>query len=119
MLNGFTPWPDELAEIYRKNGRWAGETFGDLLRDQAPNMATASQLLAETPIGAIKSLTRGLIVWSPDFRSSALNRWIVSWCGAEYRRVFEVIFALFRLGRSWSLHCLLIEAVKLHILRIC
>lgn len=22
MLKGFTPWPDELAETYRKNGCW-------------------------------------------------------------------------------------------------
>ncbi|MGH3655581.1 MAG: (2,3-dihydroxybenzoyl)adenylate synthase [Micromonosporaceae bacterium] len=35
MLTGFTPWPEELAERYRREGYWRGEVFGDLLRDQA------------------------------------------------------------------------------------
>ncbi|WP_281404322.1 (2,3-dihydroxybenzoyl)adenylate synthase [Streptomyces roseirectus] len=32
MLDGCTPWPDELAARYRASGHWRGETFDRLLR---------------------------------------------------------------------------------------
>src|SRR5688500_8886427 len=35
MLAGCTPWPAELAERYRAEGYWRGETLGDLLRGWA------------------------------------------------------------------------------------
>jgi len=35
MLEGFTPWPDRLAEEYRRKGYWRGETFGELLHGWA------------------------------------------------------------------------------------
>ncbi|REJ23179.1 MAG: (2,3-dihydroxybenzoyl)adenylate synthase [Bacillaceae bacterium] len=37
MLEGYTKWPEELAAFYRKEGCWAGQTFGDLLRERALN----------------------------------------------------------------------------------
>ncbi|QZZ31844.1 (2,3-dihydroxybenzoyl)adenylate synthase [Streptomyces sp. ST1015] len=35
VLDGCTPWPDELAAHYRAAGHWRGETFDRLLRDWA------------------------------------------------------------------------------------
>ncbi|NLU78247.1 (2,3-dihydroxybenzoyl)adenylate synthase [Micromonospora sp. HNM0581] len=35
MLTGCVPWPDELAERYRREGIWRGEVLGDLLRPWA------------------------------------------------------------------------------------
>ncbi len=35
MLTGFTPWPEEWADKYRKDGRWKGETFGGMLKERA------------------------------------------------------------------------------------
>jgi 2,3-dihydroxybenzoate-AMP ligase len=35
MLDGFVPWPAELAERYRRAGHWRGETLGELLRGPA------------------------------------------------------------------------------------
>jgi len=32
MLPGCTPWPQELAELWRRKGYWSGEVLGDLLR---------------------------------------------------------------------------------------
>jgi 2,3-dihydroxybenzoate-AMP ligase len=35
VLAGFTPWPAELAERYRRDGYWRGELLGSLLRGPA------------------------------------------------------------------------------------
>ncbi len=35
MLTGFTPWPEEWADKYRKDGCWKGETFGGMLKERA------------------------------------------------------------------------------------
>ena len=33
MLDGFVPWPSELARRYRARGHWRGVTLGDALRE--------------------------------------------------------------------------------------
>jgi 2,3-dihydroxybenzoate-AMP ligase len=35
VLAGFTPWPTEVAERYRREGYWRGDVLGSLLRDWA------------------------------------------------------------------------------------
>jgi 2,3-dihydroxybenzoate-AMP ligase len=35
MLDGFVPWPEEVAERYRQLGYWRGEVLGSLLRGPA------------------------------------------------------------------------------------
>lgn len=35
MLEGFTPWPQEVARRYREQGLWRGETLGTVLRRAA------------------------------------------------------------------------------------
>ncbi len=32
-LEGFTPWPEEEADKYRRKGYWQGKTLGDLMKD--------------------------------------------------------------------------------------
>lgn len=39
MLEGFTPWPTDLAAQYREAGYWRGETIDDLLRRVAADAA--------------------------------------------------------------------------------
>ena len=34
-LDGFTPWPDDMAALYRAKGYWAGESLGAMLRARA------------------------------------------------------------------------------------
>lgn len=38
-LEGFVPWPDEVAEHYRREGYWRGQTLGELLRSWATDHA--------------------------------------------------------------------------------
>lgn len=35
MIDGYSPWPREFADLYRETGCWSGETFGGLLRERA------------------------------------------------------------------------------------
>lgn len=39
MLDGFVPWPDHLAEDYRRTGFWLGTPLGDLLHDSCERHA--------------------------------------------------------------------------------
>jgi 2,3-dihydroxybenzoate-AMP ligase len=39
MLDGFVPWPDHLAEDYRRRGLWLGTPLGDLLHDSCERHA--------------------------------------------------------------------------------
>jgi len=45
MLQGYTPWPDELATKYRSNGCWTGETFGEVLERMATFTPTSIALI--------------------------------------------------------------------------
>jgi 2,3-dihydroxybenzoate-AMP ligase len=38
-LDGFVPWPEDVAERYRQEGYWRGETLGGLLRVWAAEYA--------------------------------------------------------------------------------
>lgn len=116
MLNGFTPWPEELAETYRKNGCWAGETFGDLLRDRAAKH------------GDRIAITCGNTHWSYQELDTRADRLAAGFQKLGIKQMDRVVVQLPNIaeflksfsrssvwGRSRSLHCLLIEAVKLHI----
>lgn len=46
MLPGCTPWPEEVAEGYRRAGYWRGETLGALLRDRARTLGERTALVA-------------------------------------------------------------------------
>ena len=39
MLDGFTPWPEERAEFYKKEGCWKGLTFGEMLNQRSQQFA--------------------------------------------------------------------------------
>ncbi len=115
MLNGFTPWPEEVAEIYRKNGCWAGETFGDLLRDRAAKYGDRIAITCGNTHWSYQELdTRvdRLAAGLQKLGIQQMDRVVVQL--PNIKEFFEVIFALFRAGRFQSSHCLHIEAVKLH-----
>jgi 2,3-dihydroxybenzoate-AMP ligase len=46
MLDGFTPWPADRAERYRKLGHWQGRPLGSLLRDRAAAVPGRTALVA-------------------------------------------------------------------------
>jgi 2,3-dihydroxybenzoate-AMP ligase len=47
MLDGFVPWPAELAERYRRAGYWRGETLGSLLRGPAAEVPDRVAVVAQ------------------------------------------------------------------------
>lgn len=45
MLEGFTPWPDDVARRYREQGIWRGETMGTVLREAAQRYGDRTALI--------------------------------------------------------------------------
>ncbi|KFC29336.1 MULTISPECIES: (2,3-dihydroxybenzoyl)adenylate synthase [Bacillus] len=99
MLKGFTPWPDELAETYRKNGCWAGETFGDLLRDRAAKYGDRIAITCGNTHWSYRELDTRADRLAAGFQKlgiQQMDRVVVQL--PNIKEFFEVIFALFRLG---------------------
>ncbi|MEV6216555.1 AMP-binding protein [Nocardia sp. NPDC051833] len=99
VLPGFTPWPTELAQRYREQNCWTGETFADVLAARA---AAAPDRIAV--LDPANSWTYAEL----DHRSSALATGLARLGLGAGDRVLvqlpnraefvEVIFALFKLG---------------------
>jgi 2,3-dihydroxybenzoate-AMP ligase len=99
MLSGCVAWPKELADFYRKEGCWAGETFGGMLRQRA--MKHGERIAAT-------SRKRKLTYQELDQRADQLAAGFYQMGIRPKDRVvlqlpnqvefFEVCFALFRLG---------------------
>ena len=98
-LEGFTPWPPEFAERYRRAGYWRGETFGEWLRALGERFGDRIALVGEE---------RRLRYRELDERASRLAAGLHGLGIRPRDRVvvqlpnivefFEVCFALFRLG---------------------
>jgi 2,3-dihydroxybenzoate-AMP ligase len=58
MLDGFTPWPPELAEAYRQKGYWQGRTLGDLVRTWAAEYGTREAIVSGTERISYSELAR-------------------------------------------------------------
>lgn len=95
----WVPWPEELADTYRRAGYWIGETFPDFLRDRAARFRGHTAV-----VDGDTRWTYGELDRRADSLASGLARLGV----AEGDRVvvhlpntaalFEVVFALFRRG---------------------
>ncbi|SIO84752.1 (2,3-dihydroxybenzoyl)adenylate synthase [Nocardiopsis sp. JB363] len=95
----WTPWPQELADAYREAGYWTGETFPAFLRERAARFADRTAVAAGRTRWTYAELDR---------RADALATGLARLGVAEGDRVvlhlpnvpevFEVVFALFRLG---------------------
>ncbi|WP_104981928.1 (2,3-dihydroxybenzoyl)adenylate synthase [Sorangium cellulosum] len=98
-LGGWTPWPPELADLYRRAGYWRGETFGDLLRERAARHPDRIAL-----VGDDRRLSYGELDQRADRLAAGLlrlgiqpgDRVVVQL--PNLAAFFEVCFALFRLG---------------------
>ncbi|HTN87105.1 MAG TPA: AMP-binding protein, partial [Sorangium sp.] len=98
-LDGWTPWPSEVADRYRRAGFWRGETFGDLLRERAAQHPHRIALVDDD---------RRLSYVELDQRADRLAAGLLRLGIRPRDRVvvqlpniaefFEVCFALFRLG---------------------
>lgn len=98
-LDGFTPWPAEFADRYRRAGHWRGESFGEWLHALAARFGDRIALVDDR---------RRLSYRELDTRASRLAAGL-SRLGIRPRdrvvvqlpnvvEFFEVCFALFRLG---------------------
>lgn len=95
----WNPWPEELATAYRAAGYWTGETFPAFLRDRAARFADRTAVVAGHTRWTYAELDR---------RADALATGLARLGVREGDRVvlhlpnvpelFEVVFALFRLG---------------------
>ncbi|WP_437786394.1 (2,3-dihydroxybenzoyl)adenylate synthase [Sorangium sp. So ce1097] len=98
-LDGLTPWPPEMADLYRRAGYWRGETFGELLRERAARRPDRIAL-----VGDGRRLSYGELDRRADHLAAGLvrlgirprDRVVVQLPNAV--ELFEVCFALFRLG---------------------
>ncbi|WP_052809269.1 (2,3-dihydroxybenzoyl)adenylate synthase [Streptomonospora alba] len=99
MLAGCTPWPPEFADRYRERGYWTGETLGAFLRERARRYADRTAV-----VGAGRRWSYTELDVRADRTAAGLARLGI---GAGDRvvvqlpnipDVFEVAFALFRLG---------------------
>jgi 2,3-dihydroxybenzoate-AMP ligase len=98
-LDGWAPWPPELAELYRRLGYWRGETLGEVLRERAARYEGRTAL-----VGDGRRVTYRELDQRADRLAAGLHllgvqrgdRVVVQLPNiAEF---FEVCFALFRLG---------------------
>jgi len=99
MRDGCTPWPPEFAERYRAAGYWTGETFGAFLRDRARRFADRTAV-----VGGDRRWTYAELDARADRLATGLHRIGIGPGDPvvvqlpNVPEVFEVVFALFRLG---------------------
>ena len=99
MLTGFTPWPEEWADKYRKDGCWKGETFGGMLKECAALYGNQTAVTCKDVHWSYKELDERADRLAAGLHKLGIqkeDRVVVQLPNiAEF---FEVIFALFRLG---------------------
>lgn len=99
MLNGFTSWPKNMAELYRKEGCWKGETFGSMLRERAKKHGSRIALT-----GGDRSLTYAELDIQVDRLAAGFQKLGIKKMDRVVIQLpnivefFEVCFALFRIG---------------------
>ncbi|WP_328995839.1 AMP-binding protein [Kribbella sp. NBC_01245] len=94
-MTAFTPWPLELAELYRSCGYWTGTTLGSLLRGRGAGLALVAgdvRLTYDDLDVRVDRLAAGLL----SLGISAGDRVVVQL--GNSRGFVELSFALFRLG---------------------
>lgn len=98
-LEGFTPWPAELSELYRQAGYWNGETFSSMLRGWAAKFTDRLALISDECRLSYRELDERVDhlaagLWHLGLKPR--DRVVVQL--PNITEFFEVCFALFRLG---------------------
>lgn len=99
VLDGFVPWPEEVAERYRREGYWQGLTLGELLREWAARHGERTAL-----VHGDSRITYAEVDAAADRRAAGLHglgiragdRVVVQLPSVP--EFVTVCFALFRLG---------------------
>lgn len=96
-----SPWPPELAELYRRTGLWRGETFDDVLRARAADAGLAGRTAV---VDIDRALTYAELHERVDRIAAGFARLGI---GPDDRVLLQIpnrvayvetVFALFRLG---------------------
>jgi 2,3-dihydroxybenzoate-AMP ligase len=101
VLNGCTPWPDDVAERYRARGLWRGETLGSLLRTAAARFGPAPALVHGERRVSYTELDRWVDRTAAGFARHGIaagDRVVVQLPNVP--EFVAVCFALFRLGAA-------------------
>ncbi|MBD8588543.1 (2,3-dihydroxybenzoyl)adenylate synthase [Peribacillus simplex] len=99
MLTGCTSWPKEFADLYRKEGCWKGETFGEMLRERAKVHGERIAITSGERNMSYAELDNGADRLAAGFQELGIkksDRVVVQL--PNVIEFFEVCFALFRLG---------------------
>ena len=99
MLRGCTDWPAELAERYRREGYWQGQTLGAQLREWARRSGARDALVAGEERLSYEALDAGadrLAAGLAELGLRAGDRVVVQLPNAP--ELVTLCFALFRLG---------------------
>lgn len=98
-LQGWTPWPEDFARLYRELGYWRGQTLADLLADRARHQPQRLALVCGERRWTYRELHRQSLQLALGLHRLGIQRQdrvIVQLPNvAEF---FTVCFALFRLG---------------------
>ncbi|QZA78738.1 (2,3-dihydroxybenzoyl)adenylate synthase [Deefgea tanakiae] len=99
MVSDYTPWPDKLAEVYRAEGCWLGETFSGVLAERVMQFGDRDAIVSNTQRWTYAQLSEQVTRLAKGFTALGIkpkDRIIVQLPNcAEF---FAVIYALFRLG---------------------
>lgn len=99
MLDGCTPWPAEFAVRYREAGYWTGETFSDFVTDRTRRFADRLAVVGAGQRWTYAELGERSAVLATGLARlgiAAGDRVVVQL--PNIPELFEVVFALFRLG---------------------
>jgi len=99
MLDGCTPWPAEFAVRYREAGYWTGETFSDFVTDRTRRFADRLAVVGAAQRWTYAELGERSAVLATGLARlgiAAGDRVVVQL--PNIPELFEVVFALFRLG---------------------
>jgi 2,3-dihydroxybenzoate-AMP ligase len=98
-LEGFVPWPRELAARWRELGYWRGETFGGMLRDRAIAHPERLAIVAgedRWTYGELDERADRLAAGLRGLGIAPRDRVVVQL--GNTATFVEVVFALFRIG---------------------
>ncbi|TDL85594.1 (2,3-dihydroxybenzoyl)adenylate synthase [Vibrio vulnificus] len=99
MVTGCTSWPKEFADLYRKEGCWKGETFGEMLRERAKVHGERIAITSGDRNMSYAELDNEADRLAAGFQELGIkksDRVVVQL--PNVIEFFEVCFALFRLG---------------------
>lgn len=99
MLQGYYPWPEEFAELYREGNCWLGETFGEMLQERARLYGNRTAVTNGKTSITYKELEINVHQLAKGFLQLGIkqfDRVIVQL--PNIVEFFEVTFALFRIG---------------------